>query len=64
MRQVWKTALIFERSGFSERSSATFWVNVNSLVILKGPIHLGDSLEELYLAGSFFVDSMTWDPIG
>jgi len=55
---------MFERSGFSERSTLTFWVNVNSLVTLKGPIHLGDSLEELYLTGRFFVDSITWDPTG
>jgi len=38
--------------------------NVNSLVTLKGPIHLEDSLEQLYLAGRFFVVSMTWDPAG
>ena len=59
MREVWKTGVMFERSGFSERSSSTCWMNVNSLVTLKGPIHLGDSLEELYLAQRFFVDSMT-----
>jgi len=59
MREVWKTGLIFERSGFSERSSSTLWVHVNSLLTLKGPIYLGDSLEELYLAGRFFVDSIT-----
>ena len=62
MREVWKTGQMFERSGFSERSSSTFWVNVNSLVTWKGPIHLLDSLEEFYLAGRFFVDSMTCDP--
>ena len=59
MREVWETGLIFERSGFSERSSSAFWVNVNSLVSLKCPIYFGDSLEELYLAGRFFIDSMT-----
>jgi len=64
MREVWKTGLMFERLWFSERSSSTFWVNVNSLVTLKDPIHLGDSLDELYLAGRFFVDSMTCDPTG
>jgi len=64
MREVWKTGLMFERSGFSERSSSIFWVNVNSLMTLKGPIHLGDSLEELYLAERFFIDSMTCDPTG
>jgi len=59
MREVWKTRLMFERSGFSGRSSSTFCVNVNSLVTGKGPIHLGESLEELYLARRFFVNSMT-----
>jgi len=62
MREVWKTGLMFERAGFSERSISTFWLNVNSLVTLKGPIYLVDSLEELHLAGRFFVDSITWDP--
>jgi len=60
MREVWKTGLIFERLGYPDRSSSTFCVNVNSLVALKGPIHLRDSLEELYLGGRFFVDSMIW----
>jgi len=64
MREVWKIELMFERLGFSERSSSTFWLNINSLVTLKGLINLGDSLEELCLAGRFLVDSMTWDPTG
>jgi len=64
MWEVWKTGQMFERSGFCERSSSTFWVNVYSLVTLKGPMHLGYSLDELYLAGRFFVDSMTCDATG
>jgi len=63
MSEVWKTELMFERSGFSEKSTSTFWVNVNSLVTLKDPMHLREDLQELYLTGRFFVDSMTWDPI-
>jgi len=64
MRLILKTGLMFARSLFSEKSSSTFWVNVNSLVTLKGLIHLGVSLGELYLAGRFFIDSMTWYPNG
>ena len=49
---------MFERSGFSERSNLTFGVNFNFLVPLNYPIYLEDGLEELYLTGRFFVDSM------